>query len=333
MLDRSSIFEEHFGILTDDELALDATLVRPAGLVDSDVLTVQVWVPKHPLTRNSVLPAARRCALVVDEYPWTVNLTFDLRGTGQSDGMPSPEGFAIDLHSIDEWARERFGPKINIQHFGFPEMGGANRLITMPLRAGVMMEMYRYHPSDGEGKASVLYFSHYNDFSRDDDAICREMADKGFIVYGVDLMRYLLLAGSIEVDALWEDSAILASQLDPPLYVIGRAFAAGPALLMAAGTQAVRGVILTGPAQEGLAAKHLFSPQDASRLALTQQVQKFSPRPAIFLWNQAESDKLDPASLKAVHDAADDPRLWAVVKDVDTAILLNALGWLAKRGG
>ena len=39
MFDREHISEEYFGILTDDGLALEATLVRPRALLDSRVET------------------------------------------------------------------------------------------------------------------------------------------------------------------------------------------------------------------------------------------------------------------------------------------------------
>ncbi len=82
MSDRITIEEEHFGILTDDALALEATLVRAAGYSDEEVRAVRVWLPKYPLTRSSVLPAARAEAHALGAESRAIYLTFDLRGSG-----------------------------------------------------------------------------------------------------------------------------------------------------------------------------------------------------------------------------------------------------------
>ena len=331
VLDRSKIGEETFGILTDDQLALEATLVRPAGLEDEAVRGVQLWVPKYPLTRSSVLPAARVSTMVAGEDRGIVNLTYDPRGAGESDGVPSKDGFEIDVRSIHEWAMERFGADVDLQVFGFADLGEADRLITMPLREGVFLELYRYSPR-GEERGSVLYFSRYTHFGRDDDLFCRAMADEGYLVYGGDLMRYLLLAGpELAVETLLDDLGMMVHHMGRPLVVVGRAFSAGPALLLAAANKAVDGVIVTGPAQEGLNLAYLFSRERSSQLVLLRHAKEYSPRPGVFLWNLAASGEIDARGLKAFHDAMEGPRLWAVVPRVDRALLLNALGWLADR--
>ena len=323
--------EEHFGILTDDGLALDATLVRPPGQADGQVLVVQAWVPKFPLTRGSVLTAARREAAAAGELSRTVNLTFDLRGSGESDGAPSDEGFKIDLHSAHEWAKERFGPKVAFRPFGFPDLGQANHLITLPLRPGVLAELYRYNPP-GQSKANVLYFSRYTNFAREDDALCRAVAGDGYTVYGGDLMRYLLLAAPLSLEALWADGAILAKMLGRPLCLVARSFAAGPALIMAAGVKVISGVIVTGPAQEGLAPRHIFSQENPAHFMLSRQITKLPPRPLIFLWDRSESGHLSPDGLKSMHNLVEGPRLWGIVPQINAGILLHALGWLMSRG-
>jgi hypothetical protein len=333
VLDRSEIQEETFGILTDDNLALEATLVRPAGLEDEAVQQVQVWVPKYPLTRSSLLPAARTSTMAAEGDRGIVNLTYDPRGAGESDGIPSKDGFEIDLHSIEEWAHERFGVHVELSVFGFADLGEADRLITMPLREGVFLELYRYNPG-GEERGTVLYFSRYTHFGRDDDDLCRAIADEGYLVYGGDLMRYLLMAGpEVRVETLLDDLGVMVYYMGRPLLVVARAFAAGPALLLAAANKAIDGVIVTGPAQEGLSLGHLFSREKPSQLVLLRHARDYTPRPGVFLWNVAAAGKLDPQGLKAFHDAMEGPRLWGVVPRVDQTLLLNALRWLGEQRG
>jgi len=328
MFDRATVTEEHFGILTDDQLALEATLIRPAGLADEEVRAVQAWVPKYPLTRSSVLTAARAEVAAIGASSKLVNLAFDLRGSGESDGIPSDEGFEIDIHSAQEWARERFGPDVAFRALGFPDLGQADRLVALPLRPGVLAEFYRYD-TDDVSQGRVLYLSQYMDFSRADDALCRAMADADYTVYGGDMMRYLLPAAPLTLESLWEDGQMLGMQIGRPYYLIARAFAAGPALAMAAGVRAVSGVIVTGPAQEGLEPPHLFSRDDVARLNLVDLVQQISPRPTVFLWNRGEAGRVPPDGLKSVHEQAGKPSLWGPVPQLDASILLNALKWLA----
>lgn len=330
MSDRITIEEEHFGILTDDALALEATLVRAAGCSDEEVRSVRVWLPKYPLTRSSVLPAARAEARALGAESRAIYLTFDLRGSGESDGEPSDEGFEIDIHSAHEWAKERFGPEVAFQVCGFPDLGAANRLVALPLRPGVLVELYRYHPDDVETQAHVIYLSRYGHFGREDDALCRSVADAGYVVYGGDLLRYLLLAGPLTTETFAQDAAGLAVQLGRPLYLVARALAAGPALLMASTVPAVNGVVVTGEAQEGLAAAHLFSQENPARLMLLRQVKKLAPRPAVFFWDVAEAGGAAPDDLKALSDVTQRPRLWGMIPKIDAPILLKALGWLGE---
>ena len=327
MFDKATIEEEHFGILTDDDLALEATLVRPEMLIDENVRVVQVWVPKFPLTRSSVLPAARAEIAAAGASVRMVNLTFDLRGSGESDGTPGDEGFEIDIHSVHEWAKERFGPDVVFRALGFPDLGRANRLIALPLRPGVVAELYRYNPDD-ESKGRVLYLSTYGDFGREDDALCRALADADYTVYGGDLMRYLLLAGPLTPEALLGDGAALGTLIGQPFFLIARAIAAGPALVIAAGVPAVGGVIVTGPAQVGLAAPHLFSQDDPAKLDLTHLVTGLSPRPAVYLWNRAEAGRTTADALKEIYNQTGKPSLWGAVREINASILLNALGWV-----
>jgi len=328
MFDRATVTEEHFGILTDDELALEATLIRPAGLSDEEVRAVQAWVPKYPLTRSSVLTAARAEVAAIGAASRMVNLTFDLRGSGESDGIPSDEGFGIDIHSAQEWARERFGPDVIFRALGFPDLGEADRLVALPLRPGVLAELYRYDPDD-VSQGRVLYLSQYTDFSRADDELCRKLADADYTVHGGDMMRYLLPAAPLTLESLWEDGGMLGMQIGRPFYLIARAFAAGPALAMAAGVESVCGVIVTGPAQAGLEPPHLFSQDDLARLQLVDLVQQISPRPVVFLWNRAEAGRIPPDGLKSVYEQAGKPSLWGPIPQLDASILLNALKWLA----
>lgn len=320
------IEEEYFGILTDDGLVLDATLFRPAGLDDGRVGSVRVWVPKYPLTRSSVITAARRAPNVWEDNQGVVSLVFDLRGTGESDGMPGMAGLDIDLASIQEWAKERFGTAVNVEFLGFPEMGSAAGLLTMPIRPGVLAEFYRYD-SPGKRKGIVLYFSHYYNFNKLDDTLCSEVAAGGFTVYGGDLMRYLLLAAPLAPDVLAQDASMMIERLGKPTFIVARALAAGPALMIASQVPGVAGVIVTGPAQDGLTYDYLFDLFNPANFMISRTIKKLAPRPAVFLWNKSETDEHLADSLRLIYTQTEKPRLWGIIPQVNGAILLNALNW------
>jgi hypothetical protein len=97
---------------------------------------------------------------------------------------------------------------------------------------------------------------------------------------------------------------------------------------MAVGVQSINGVIVTGPAQEGLAALDLFSQENPARLMLTRQIKKLAPRPSVFLWNSDEATNLLPGGLRRIYDLGEKPHLWGVVSQITAPILLNALDWL-----
>ncbi|MBN1317700.1 MAG: hypothetical protein JXA42_19610 [Anaerolineales bacterium] len=328
MDDRSEITEEYFGILTDDGLALDATLLGQAGISDKEVKTIKVWVPKYPLTRSSVITAARR-ALNIWDKRGIVSLVYDHRGTGESEGLPDVDGLKIDLNSILEWAKERFGSSIKVEYLGFPEMGAAAGLLTLPIRPGVIAEFYRYDPP-GKRKGVVLYFSQYFMFDRDDDKLAMELATGGFTVYGGDLMRYLLLAAPLDPDVMAKDTSTMIEPLGKPLYIIARAMAAGPALMMATLVPKVDGVIVTGPAQEGFSSGYIFNRYNPANFLISRAIKNLAPRPAVFLWNRSEAGEHSPDDLKNIHDQMEKPRLWGIIPKVSGSVMLNALNWLVQ---
>ena len=113
--------EENFGILTDDNLYLDAILVKPAHLTDDKLRVLRVWVPKYPLTKTSVITCARQEVKSYGPDGRIAHLVFDLRGTGDSDGVLGQHNFKLDLGAIAAWAEERFG-KINFGFLGTPSI-------------------------------------------------------------------------------------------------------------------------------------------------------------------------------------------------------------------
>ncbi|MFQ5434305.1 MAG: hypothetical protein ACE5FD_05460, partial [Anaerolineae bacterium] len=115
--------EESFGILTDDELYLDCILIRPVKLKDEELKVLRVWVPKYPLSKSSVITCARQEVKSYGPDSKIAHLVFDLRSTGDSDGMMGDDNFDLDLTAVADWADERFG-KINFGFLGFPTIDG-----------------------------------------------------------------------------------------------------------------------------------------------------------------------------------------------------------------
>ncbi|MCI0396726.1 MAG: hypothetical protein L0322_17545 [Chloroflexi bacterium] len=324
--------EELFGVLSDDDLYLDCLLVRPPGLADERVESLQVWVPRYPLTKSSVVTCARQEAKPYGEPGRTAHLVFDLRATGESEGTPGDKRFDIDLNSVRAWAQERFGEKIRLAFLGEPD--GRGQAALLPIRPGVVVEYYRYPGSRTAGAIHppVLYLSTYGHFNRGDDAMCQALAEAGYDVYGLDPLRYLLHAsyagGRITPTELRQDLIALCQSLPDRPVIIGQPVAAGLALLWTAGVEAVRGVIAIGKAQVSFAPPHIFQNDNAHTYFLSRHVHRIAPRPVAFVMVEGDPLGGEANEIAAFFSSAGQPRTAERSREVTPALLKKLLGWV-----
>lgn len=325
--------EEEFGILTDDDLYLDAMLVRPTNATDKDIKVLRAWVPKYPLTKSSVLTCARQEVKSYGAGGKIANLVFDLRGTGESDGMPGDVNFKLDLAAIKDWAEERFGSDVNFGFFGFPQ-SRAGRVYVWPLRSGTVMESYHYPPSSSSlSPQTVLYLSSYGNFGRKDDAICTALAEGGYSVYGLDPFRYLLHASANEPllpKDLQEDIVMLTQMLPNEPIIIGQPMGAGIALMWATLTSAIRGVIAIGRTQAGFAPAHVFQNRNPHTFFLPRHIGKIAPRPVVLI-QQKGSMGGDTQRMQALYESSQEPRRWEKVDSASPEFLLKMLEWVLEK--
>ena len=322
--------EETFGILTDDDLYLDCILVRPADTPDEDLRVLRVWVPKYPLTKSSVITCARQEAKSYDPDGRIAHLVFDLRGTGDSDGLPGNQDFDADLHAVEEWAKERFG-KINFGFLGFP-MSEYGRVNMWPLGVGSVIESY-YYPAAGDNLAPpcLLYLGSYGNFSRRDDILCTKIANAGYEVYGLDPLRYLLHASvhrPLTPDDLYKDLRELIHMLPSEPVIIGRPLAAGLAILWAGGVRSVRGVIAIGRAQSGFNPSHIFQNYNPYTYLLPRQIGHIAPRPLALVHHQGRQLGGEPEELKDLFQSSQPPHRLEKTKKLSSAFLLELLNWI-----
>lgn len=322
--------EEEFGILTDDDLYLDAILVKPTNANDSDIKVLRVWVPKFPLTKTSVITCARQEVKSYGPDGKIANLVFDLRGTGDSDGLLGGSDFNVDLTAVKEWAAERFGPNLNLGFFGFPQ-SKQGRVYVWPLRSGTVMETYYYPPSSSAlTPQTVLYLSSYGNFSRKDDVICAALAAAGYSVYGMDPFRYLLHASvnhPLTPDDLEEDITLLTQMLPNSPIVVGQPMASGLALMWAVRSQAIRGVIAVGRTMVGFAPAHVFQNRNPHTYFLPRYVGSISPRPVVLV--QAEGSMGgDAQRMQTLYENLQEPRRWEKVSEITPELLLELLDWI-----
>lgn len=277
--------EENFGVLTDDDLYLDCVFVKPARMADKDLKVLRVWVPKYPLTKDSVLTCARQEVRSYGPDGKIAHLVFDLRGTGDSDGISDDYNYQLDLRAIAAWAQERFGD-INFGFLGYPT-SEHGRVHMWPLSRQTVMESY-YYPGATAALTPpcVLYLSTYGNFSRHDDAHCEAIAAAGFDVYGLDPLRYLLHASvekRLTPEDLWQDIRMLIQMLPNDPYLVAQPLASGLALLIAAGVEKVQGVVAIGRAQAGLAPSHIFDLSNGNHFNLRTHLGHIAPRPVILV--------------------------------------------------
>ncbi len=324
--------EESFGILTDDDLALDAVLMRPAQTADDDLQAIRVWVPRYPLTKASVITCARHEVEALGAGGGVAHLVFDLRGTGESEGAPGDREFARDLRAVRLWAEERFG-QINIGFLGRPQ--GDELVDVRPIRPGVVMELYRYRPPapDEQDAPAVplLYLATYGAFSSADEAICRRLAQGGYDVLAMDPLRYLLHAAARErltIPALWQDLQTLCEQLPEPPLLVGQPIGAGLALFWASGVERVRGVMAIGQAQRAFSPAHIFANSNPHTFFLGRYVHKIAPRPVALVRASAHPLGGSHDELSALHQVSGAPRRLIDVEQVSGDLLLELLPWL-----
>ena len=329
MLVPQNHIEEEFGVLTDDQLYLDCVLVKPLNLKDENLKTLRVWVPKHPLTKTSILTCARREVESYGPNGTIAHMVFDLRGTGYSDGDPEDTNFQMDLHAVASWAKERFG-RINFGFLGTPdsEYGNVN---LWPLGEGTVIETYHYHPPGNViNPRSILYLSTFGNFSTSDDAICASLADAGYAVFGLDPLRYLLHASATHLltpENLWEDIQLLTQMLPSGPIIVGQPLAAGLAIMWTAGSSEARGTIAIGRAQIGLRPGHIFQNDNPYNFLLHRYTPKIAPRPIAYVMNKAHPMGGDEDELATLYQNSKDPRRVIQTDKLSVSQLRELIAW------
>ena len=323
--------EETFGILTDDDLYLDCVFVKPAKAADKRIKVIRVWVPKFPLTKSSVITCARQEVGSYGEDGRIANLVFDLRGTGDSDGVPGDQDFHLDLEALADWAEERFGRKTNFGFFGFP-ISEEGHVYMWPLRPGTVMESYHYPPGGADlNPPTLLYLSSYGNFRRSDDMLCTSLARAGYDVYGVDPFRYLLHASASQrlmPEMLTEDLHLLIQMLPNEPIVIAQPLAAGLALYWASQSQQIRGTIAIGRAQSGLAPAHVFDNSEHHAFALPRYLPDISPRPVVLVQHVNNPMGSTEERMKALFECSQEPHRLERVRDISPKFLLDMVRWI-----
>lgn len=323
--------EEPFGILTDDNLYLDCVLVKPVGVADEALRAIRVWVPKYPLTKSSVITCARQEVRSHGAKRKVAHLVFDLRGTGDSEGVLGDQDFNQDLHAVAEWARERFG-RINFGFLGTPDSGNG-RVNLWPLRPGSVMESYHYPATGSLLPPTVLYLATYGNFSHTDDTICNKLAEAGYHVYGVDPLRYLLHASAnhrLNPDDLAADLQILIQMLPSKPIIMGQPLAAGLALLWASRVSKVAGVIAVGRAQAGLSPSHIFHNNNPYTYLLHRHVAEIAPRPMALVMLKGNALGGDEDEMATLMQSSKLPNRLEQVSSLSLDLLLELLTWVQK---
>ncbi len=330
MIQTGSYTEENFGIQTDDDLYLDCVLVKPANAQDEDLRVLRVWVPKYPLTKSSVITCARQEVKSYGAKGKIAHLVFDLRGTGDSDSLLGNFDFEVDLHAIEEWAKERFGA-INFGFLGFPQ-SEYGRINMWPLGVGSVMESY-FYPAVGEDLAppTIIYLGSYGNFSLRDDALCVSLAHAGYDVHGLDPLRYLLHASAtnrLTPNDLFNDMRELAQMLPTAPIIIGRPLSAGLALMWAANISSIRGVIAIGRAQAGFNPGHIFHNRNPYTFALHRQMAHISPRPVVLVQHVKHPLGGDKDELDLLFQSSQEPRRFEKTQKLSSKFLLEMVRWI-----
>jgi hypothetical protein len=322
--------EEAFGILTDDNLYLDCILVKPTNMSDKQLRMLRVWVPKYPLNKASTITCARQEVRSYGADGRIAHLVFDLRGTGDSDGVPGDQSFDLDLKAVRAWAEERFG-RINFGFLGFPH-SQRGRVYVWPLRQGTMMESYYYHPGGTSvPPPSLLYLASYGNFTLQDDARCIALAKAGYSTYALDPLRYLLHASAerpLTSQDLIQDLKTLIQMLPSPPIIVARPLAAGLGLMWATENSVVKGIVAIGRAQSGLTASHIFQNRNPHDFNLSHYVSNIAPCPVVYVQHEGHPLGGTPDKLNALYEQSQEPRKLTAVSTLSPDFLLEQIDWI-----
>lgn len=331
--------EEEFGILSSDDIYLDCVLVKPKDLEDNQIEILYVWVPRFPLTKTTVINCARHDINAEWREGRAAHLTFDLRGTGDSDGRLGDKHFDRDLDGIRLWAAERFG-EIDIVFQGLPD--GHGQPAVVPIRPGVIIEYYHYPATNEETSAAnnshppILYISTPGNFSIVDDVLCNRLARSGYNVFAIDPLRYLLHASSVnrlKIADQWADLEIFLEHIDRAPVLIGQPLGAGLALLWTCGLENAQGVISIGQAQAVFDAWHIFENNNPHSYFINRYLYQIPPRPAVFVLIENSELGGDPREIAAFYATISHPRLADKTKEVSPRYLLKLLAWIENEIG
>ena len=320
----STLLEETFGILTEDDIYLDCVLVMPADIADADIAGIRVWVPRYPLTKSSLITCARQEVQAFGQQNKLAHLVFDLRGTGESEGSFRNQDYEEDLKGILLWAEERFG-QIKITFMGLPESEDST-VSLLPLRPGVVMETYRYAAA-GIDPPRLIYMSRYGNFGTRDEKMCLALKAAGYEVYGMDPYRYLLhasAAAKLTSELVWQDLEMFMQFLDRMPLVLAQPVSAGLALLWATGNEKIRGVMGLGRFQSGLKPPHIFDQKQKAAFHLPELVGKIANRP-VCLIGSANNDQDEAAVL---YSFLKDPKRLERANAISADYLLSLLRWM-----
>lgn len=317
--------------MTDDELYLDCVLVKPAAAEDEDIRVLRVWVPKFPLTKASLITCARQEVRSYGPGAKIAHLVFDLRGTGDSEGVMGDQNFELDLVAIAEWAKERFG-QINFGFLGFPDLDEAAQVKVWPLRAGAVMESY-YYPAARKAPepATIIYLSTYGNFTLRDQALCLALANTGYDIYGLDPLRYLLhasLEARLTPEMLSDDMWELVQMLSASPILIGQPLAAGLALTWAIHVKAICGVIAIGRSQASMSPRHIFDNDNPLTYQLARHIPNISPRPTALVTPGPAKDSSADKELRMLHQSSLAPHRLDQAEQVSPVFLHGLITWI-----
>lgn len=321
--------KETFGVLTDDDLLLDCILFKPNQVRDADLRALRVWVPRFPLTKASVVTCARQEVRALGSEGRVAHMTFDLRGTGNSEGQPKDFNFERDLEAIRLWAEERFG-QISVGFLGRPQ--GEEQVDVRPIRPGVVMETYHYRAESKDG-SPLLYLATYGRFSRSDERTCLALASAGYDVFALDPLRYLLHASAkerLDPVTLRRDLDAFCKQLPQAPLLIGQPVAAGLALLWASGVENTAGAIAVGQAQVAFKPRHIFANDNPRTFFIPQHLRGASHKALALVLVTDHPLGGEREELAAIYETYSGPRRMETTKEVTPSFLLEMLDWAEK---
>lgn len=244
----ANVKSEKVTFKTADDITLTGHLYLPMKITEDSLETIMVWNCIYPNQQHTCTHYALREVSFLGFWYRTGQFTFDYRGIGLSQGRKDISKVQIDMEAARNYLVQRFqnGPKILFN--GQPTLELADDIKKFDLDPNWQIQARVYKPRHKKSAARAIYISDFYQWTEVDDSLARAIADSGVMVYGLNLLRFLIdgsMQEPISIQKLRQAFFDIGKKIrdQKGVVLVGRGLGAAVALSATPNTQYVMGLV------------------------------------------------------------------------------------------